>query len=176
MILGASGSVGSYAVQIAKHLGAKVTAVVSTSNLELARRIGADNVIDYKEKDLRSIKGRYEVIFDAVGKYSYTKIKHLLNPGGMYMTTDLSMNILFDSLITSIIGNKKARIAFTGLRDVADKKKDLELITLLAQQNKIKPIIDKVFTFDEIQKAHAHVATGSKKGNVVVRFNGEENE
>lgn len=171
LILGASGSVGSYALQLAKYMGAEVAAVSGTSNIEMLSELGANQAIDYKTTDIEKLSGNYNVIFDAVGKYSFSGVKHLLSKDGLYMTTDLSFGILRDMILTSVLGKRKAVISFTGLRDIADKQKDLELITDLVAKGVIRPVIDKVYPFEEIQSAHAHVNTGRKKGNVVVKLN-----
>ncbi len=170
LIIGASGSVGTYAVQMAKYFGAEVTGVCSTSNVELVKSLGADKVIDYKKEDYSKSKETYDVIFDTVGKGSYAECKHLLKPNGIFMTTFISATILYQMLISTRLSSKKAIISFTGMRSDADKSKDLKLIKKLIEEKKLKAVIDKKYSVEQIQEAHAHVDSGHKKGNVLVTF------
>ena len=170
LIIGASGSVGSFAVQFAKHFGAEVTGICSSYNLELVNSLGADKVIDYTEEDFTNNGEKYDIIFDTVGKSSFSECKNSLNASGKYLTTVIGIPILLQMLMTSISGKKKAVIAFTGLRPDKDKLKDLLFIKDLLQKNKLKPIIDKQFPFEKIVDAHRYVDKGHKKGNVVINI------
>lgn len=168
LINGASGSVGTAAVQIAKHLGAEVTGVCSTRNVALVRSLGADQVIDYTQTDFTRNGEQYDVIFDAVGKSSFSQAKKALKPEGIYLSTVLGLGIVLQMLRTSVMGSKKAKIAFTGLRSPADKTKDLLVLKKMAEAGRLKPIIEKRFTLEQIPEAHAYVDTGRKRGNAVV--------
>lgn len=170
LINGASGAVGSFAVQFAKHFGAQVSAVCSTANVEMVKALGADVVIDYKKEDFTKSSETYDVVFDAVGKTSFPRSKKILKPGGIFLTTVVGFPILLQMLRTSIIGKKKAAIAFTGLRALPDKAKDLQLISELIGQGKLKAHIDKQFPLEQIADAHRYVDAGHKRGNVVVNI------
>lgn len=141
LIYGASGSVGSYAIQIAKHYGAEVTGVCSTRNIQMVKSLGADSVIDYLTTDISKTEVYYDIIFDAVGKLSKTIAKSLLSNNGHIVST---------KMIT---------------------KESLELldeIKSMAELEAIHPFIDKTYSLEEIRKAHAYVDTGRKRGNIVI--------
>jgi NADPH:quinone reductase-like Zn-dependent oxidoreductase len=169
LIYGASGSVGSAAVQIAKYFETEVTAVCSSSNVELVKSIGADKVIDYTKEDFTQSGNTYDVIFDAVGKTTFSKAKKALNKNGVFLEAGIGLGIFPHVLWTSISGSKKAKIAATGLRPPKERTKDLVLLKQLLEEGKIKPVIDKTYPMNEIVKAHAYVDKGHKKGNVVIR-------
>ncbi|MEJ2617182.1 MAG: NAD(P)-dependent alcohol dehydrogenase [Ignavibacteriaceae bacterium] len=168
LIIGASGAVGTYAVQIAKYFGAEVSGVCSTSNLEMVKSIGADKVIDYTKEDFSTNGEKYDIIFDTVGKSSFSNCKNSLKKKGVFLTAVISTAILFQMLLTSKMSSKKAQIAFTGLRSASDKTKDLDMIKKLIESDKIKAVIDKTFTLEQIAEAHSYVDKGHKKGNVVI--------
>lgn len=170
LIIGASGSVGTYAVQVAKYYGAEITGVCSTTNLELVKSLGADFVIDYTKEDFTKNGITYDIIFDTVGKSSYPVCKNSLNNNGIFLTTFISWAILFQMLLTSKSKNKKAEIAFTGMRSVEDKKKDLLFIKELIESGKLKAVIDKTYKLEEAAQAHEYVDKGHKKGNVVLKL------
>jgi len=170
LIIGASGSVGTYAVQFAKYYEAEVTSVVSSANTELVKSLGSDYVIDYTREDFTKSGKTYNIIFDTVGKNSFSKSKSSLTKNGIFLTTFISGTILFEMLLTSILSSKKAKIIFTGMRSVPDKAKDLALIKDLVESGKIKPVIDKVYPMEQISEAHNYVDKGHKKGNVVIKF------
>lgn len=168
LIIGASGGIGTAAVQLAKHFGAEVTGVTSTANVELVKSLGADHVIDYKKEDFTRNHEAYDVIFDTVGKSSFAKAKKVLKAGGLYLTTVISLAILFQMLWTPRFGNKKAQIVFAGLRPNSEKNEYLQLLLELVEAGKFRPVIDRQFSFDEIAEAHRYVGTGRKKGSVVI--------
>jgi len=176
LIIGASGSVGTAAVQLAKYYGAQVTGVCSTSNLDMVKSLGADDVIDYRQEDFTKNGPTYDVIFDAVGKSSFSRSKSLLKPGGVYLSTGPTVGgfflntlvLLFQMLWTSKIGNKRAKFAATGLRPSSEKSKDLALLNDLIEAGTIKPVIDRRYPLEQIVEAHKYVEQGHKRGNVVL--------
>lgn len=169
LIYGASGSVGSAAVQVAKYFETEVTAVCSTDNVELVKAIGADYVIDYKNEDFTKNGKIYDLIFDAVGKTSFSKCKKSLSKNGVFLEAGVGFGILPTVLWTAMFGSKKARIAATGLRSPKERVKDLNLLKELLESGKIKPVIDKTYSLDQIVDAHKYVDTGRKKGNVAIK-------
>jgi NADPH:quinone reductase-like Zn-dependent oxidoreductase len=168
LIYGASGSVGTAAVQLAKYFGAVVTGVCSTANLELVKSLGADHVIDYTKEDFTQNGQTYDIIFDTVGKSSFSRCKSSLKQKGIYLEATLTLTILPQMLWTSKIGSKKAIIAFTGLRPPSERTKDLNVIKELIESGMIKPVIDRRFRLEQMSEAHQYVEKGHKKGNVVI--------
>ncbi len=168
LINGASGSIGTIAVQLAKYLGAEVIGVCSTANLELVKSLGADEVIDYTQEDFTQNLDSYDVIFDAVGKSNYWKCKRALKAGGIYLTTSLAPANLWGILWTSKFGTKKAKIEFAGLRSSTDKNNYMKLFLELVEKGQLKPVVDRVYPLSQISEAHRYVETGHKKGTVVV--------
>ena len=145
LVYGASGSVGSYAVQLARHFGAEVTGVCSTTNLDLVRSIGADHTIDYTREDFTMNEKKYDLIFDAVGKLSRSKCGNSLAGNGRY---------------TSV------------RRPTREKVEELEYVQKLAASGEIKVLIDREYPLDKIVEAHAYVESGRKRGNVVIHLSG----
>ncbi len=168
LIIGASGSIGSSAVQLAKHFGAEVTGVCSTANVELVKSLGADKVIDYKKEDYTHSRENYDVVFDTVGKSSFWQARRVLKTGGLYLTTIISPTILPLMLWTSKFGSKKAKIVFAGLRPANEKNGYLGLLLELVEAGHFKPVIDRHYPLEQIAEAHRYVETGRKKGNVVI--------
>ena len=138
LINGASGSIGTEAVQIARHYGAEVTGVCSTSNLELVKSLGADHVIDYTKEDFTATGRAYDIIFDTVAKSSFSRCKKALKPNGVYFVTAMSPAGLLLMLWTSIEGGKKAKNAATGLRKAEEQVKDLLFLNELVAAGEIK--------------------------------------
>lgn len=169
LVNGASGSVGAAAVQLAKHLGAEVTAVCGPAHVELVRSLGADRVIDYTREDFTAARDAYDVIFDAVGKSTFRRCRRALVPGGTYLTTVPSFAIMLQQL-TSKAGSRRAVILFTGLRKDADKVPDLEELATLVASGAFRPLIEREVTLDDIAVGHRIVDTGHKAGSVVVRL------
>lgn len=168
LIYGASGSIGTSAVQVARYLGAEVTGVCSTANLELVKSLGADNVIDYTKEDFTTSEQTYDIIFDTVGKISFTRCKGSLSQRGIFLEAGIGLGILPTVLWTSLLGRKKAKIAATGLRPPKERVKDLILLKELMETEKIKPVIDRRYPLEQIAEAHKYIDKGHKKGNVVI--------
>ncbi|NPD86790.1 NAD(P)-dependent alcohol dehydrogenase [Lentimicrobium sp. L6] len=169
LINGASGSVGAAAIQVAKYYGAIVTGVCSTSNLDLVKSIGADEVIDYTKVNFTKSGKKYNIIFDAVGKLSFSDAKKALTNEGVFLEAGIGLGIIPNVIYSSIFGKKKAKIAATGLRKSQERLKDLELLKGLMEEEIIIPVVDRTYPLEEISKAHSYVDLGHKKGNVVIR-------
>jgi NADPH:quinone reductase-like Zn-dependent oxidoreductase len=169
LIYGATGAIGSAAVQLLKYFDINVTAVCETKNIELMRSLGADNVIDYIKEDYTKDEQKYDFIYDAVGKSSFFKCNHLLQEGGIYISSDLgymAQNIflpLITPLIKSLIGNKKTVSPFP-----IDFRESLLFIKKLIEQGKFKAVIDREYQLDQIVEAYEYVEKGQKTGNVVI--------
>lgn len=168
LVNGASGSVGSAAVQIAKYYGAEVTGVCSAANVDLVKSIGADHVIDYTSEDFTQNGKTYDIIFDTVGKITFSHSRKSLKSDGIFLEAGMSIGILRHVLWTSAFGSKKAKIAATGLRPPHERVKDLNLLKELMEAGTIVPVIDRCYSLEEIADAHRYVDTGRKKGNVAI--------
>ena len=165
---GASGSVGSAAVQLARYYGANVTGVCSIANLEWVKSLGADHVIDYTLEDFTENGRTYDIIFDTVGKLSFSACKSSLTDEGVFLATIPSPAIMFQALWAAKSAGKKVRFAATGLRPASEKIKDLVFLTELIESGKLKPVIDRRYPLEKITEAHRYVEQGHKKGNVVI--------
>ena len=165
LVYGASGSVGTAGVQLAKHFGAHVTAVCDTKHVELVRSLGADKVIDYMHEDFTRNGETYDVIFDAVGKESFRRCRHSLKPGGTFVDTDPGFlwQIPVLALLTRWIGDKRVALGITRYA-----KRDVVLIKELIEAGTYRAVIDRRYPLDEIVEAHSYVETGQKTGNVVL--------
>jgi NADPH:quinone reductase-like Zn-dependent oxidoreductase len=166
LINGASGSIGTYAVQLARNLGADVTGVCSTGNLDMVKSLGANEVIDYTKEDFTGSGKSYEFIFDAVGKSSFRRCKSSLNRTGSYLSTGLGSFVpnLFFVAWTAVTGStKRAKLNTTvhGLDDLLHLKGLLET-------GKLKPVIDRCYPLEQTAEAHRYTEKGHKKGNVVI--------
>lgn len=170
LIVGASGSVGSAAVQLAHYFHAEVTGVCSTSSIDLVKSIGADKVVDYTKDDFTKNGETYDVIFDLVGKTRFSKCKNSLKQNGKFLQAAITLKVFPSVLWTSIFSSKKSLIMATGLRPPVERSRDLNFITQLVEKGEIKPIIDKIFPMEEIAEAHRYVDTGRKKGNVLIKI------
>lgn len=164
LIYGASGSVGTYAVQIAKSFGAEVTSVCSTQNKKLVKSLGADKIIDYTNEDFAKKNEEYDVIFDTTGKSSFESCMKALKRNGTYLQTVSEPMLLLRMQWIAKTSHKKL---FGGT--AAGTIEDLFFLRKLVEEGKIKPVIDKVYPFNEIVNAHRYVDQGHKKGNVVIK-------
>lgn len=169
LIIGASGSLGTAAVQIAADKGANVIGVCSSSNIELVKSLGAHTVIDYTKKDFTKESVKYDVIYDTVGKSTFNRCKPLLTENGVYMAPVLSFKLLFQSMWTSLFGKKKAKFSATGLEPKHELKKMLIEIQNMISDEKLMTVIDRKYTFEQVAEAHAYVDTGHKRGNVILQ-------
>ncbi|MBI3596864.1 MAG: NAD(P)-dependent alcohol dehydrogenase [Nitrospirae bacterium] len=164
LINGASGGVGSFAVQIAKACGAKVTAVTSRKNADFVRGLGADDVIDYTSEDFTKTGSRFDIIFDPIANRSFAECKSVLNPKGVYITTLPSLAMIFPILTTPIIGGKQARLV-----NVRARASDLGILTEWIEAGKIRPRIDKTFPLSKTAEAQAYSETGHARGKIVIK-------
>jgi len=159
LIYGASGSVGTFAVQLAKYFGAEVTGVCSTTNIKMVKSLGADKIVDYTKEDFTKNDQTYDVIFDAVRKMSFSRCKDSLTKKGVYITVDWP---LLTAFWTSIVGHRKVVFG------IANKVEDLTFLRELIEAGKLKSVIDKVYPLEQVIEAHRYVDKGHKKGNVVI--------
>ena len=163
LVNGAGGSIGTFGVQIAKAMGAEVTAVDSTIKEKMLRRIGADHFIDYTKEDFTKCGQTYDVIFSMVAKSSYSECVKALKPKGRYLMANPRISDMLRSLLTSKFTDKTAIFVFAG-------EKEEELLTLkeMIEEEKIKPIVDKVYSFLQAAEAHRRVETEKRLGTVVI--------
>ena len=169
LVNGATGAIGSAAVQLLKYFGLKVTAVCNTKNIELVKSLGADKVIDYTKEDFTKDEEKYNFVFDTVGKSSFFKCKPLLQSGGIYISSDLgymAQNVflpLITPIIKPMIGNKKTIFPVP-----TDIKGSILLIKKLIEEGKFKAVIDRKYPLEQIVEAYKYVEAGHKTGNVVI--------
>jgi len=163
LIIGAGGSIGTFAIQLARHFGAEVTGVDSTEKMDLLRSIGANHVIDYTMEDYTKNGEIYDLIIDVVGRQGVSWRLKLLKPDGDYFLAYAGLSHILLSLWTSLMSSKKLKIEAS-----SQKKEDLIFIKELLEAGKLKPIIDKSFHLEQMSEAHKYVETGHKKGNVVI--------
>jgi NADPH:quinone reductase-like Zn-dependent oxidoreductase len=168
LIYGASGSVGAAAVQLAKYYGAKVTGVCSTANLEWVKSLGADQIIDYTREDFTENGKTYDVIFDTVGKRSFSECKGSLSDEGIYLATVPTPVMMLQAWCTAKSRSKKVKFVAAGLRPAREKLKDLVFLTELIEMGKMKAVIDRCYPLEQIVEAHRYVEQGHKKSNVVI--------
>jgi len=165
VVYGASGSLGTAAVQIAKHLGAQVTGVCGPTHVELVHSLGADEVVDYTEADFRSAGPVYDAVIDAVGKYAFVRARRALRPGGIYVATDAGPYL--ESLLMAVPSRfaGSTRLVFAvGRRS----KQNLVFMRELIESGAYRPVIDQRYPLDQVVDAHRHVETWHKTGNVVL--------
>ncbi len=167
MVYGATGAIGSAAVQLLKHAGAHVTAVCPTANVALVKSLGADVVIDYQTQDFTNTNQRFDFIFDAVGKSSFGQCKPLLTAKGIYISTELGKNgenVLL-ALITPLFGGKRLLFPLPII-----SKEQLEFLKARVQNGEFTPVIDRHYTLNQIVEAYTYVESGKKVGNVVLKL------
>jgi NADPH:quinone reductase-like Zn-dependent oxidoreductase len=165
LVNGASGSVGTATVQLARHLGAHVTAVCNTQTLELARSLGADGVIDYTREDFTKNGATYDIVFDAVGKHSYRRCRRSLKPGGVFIATDGGWNFLY--ALPSRISDRRLKFGIAKY-----EKDDVLFLKRLIEAGEFRAVIDRRYPLEDVIEATRYVETGMKTGNVVLRVNG----
>ena len=160
LIYGASGSVGTFAVQLTKYFGAEVTGVCSTTNLEMVKSLGADKVIDYTKEDFTKSGEIYDIIFDTVRKISFSSCKSSLKKRGNYITTGFP---ILRALLNSMVGRKKVVFGVA-----PNRTEDLIFLKELIETGKLKAVIDRRYPLEQTAEAHSYVDKGHKKGNVVI--------
>jgi NADPH:quinone reductase-like Zn-dependent oxidoreductase len=165
LIYGATGSIGTAAVQLAKYFDADVTAVCNTENVELVSSLGADEVVDYLQEDFTKNGKTYDVVFDAVGKHSFRRCRRSLEPGGIYIETDLGFlwHVPILALLTRRIGDKRVTLPTPNYT-----KKDVLFLKELIEAGRYRPVIDRSYPLEEVVEATRYVETGQKTGNVVL--------
>jgi NADPH:quinone reductase-like Zn-dependent oxidoreductase len=168
LVYGASGAIGTAAVQLARHFGAHITAVCSTRNLELVKSIGADRVIDYTQDDFTKNGETYHVIVDAVGKLKFTQCLGSMEPGGLYFPTDGFGNLI-RALLPSRPGDKRVLFHIPPRQT----KQDVHFLKELVEAGEFRPVIDRRYPLEDVIEATKYVATGHKTGNVVLTVNGK---
>lgn len=167
LVYGATGAIGSAAVQLLKHFGINVTAVCNTKNVELVKSLGADVVIDYQTQDFTKTETKFHFIFDAVGKSSFSQCKPLLTEKGIYISTELGKNAenIFYALFTPMAGGKKVLFPIPTIN-----KEDVIFLKELVEKKEFKPVIDSYYKLDQIVEAYKYVEKGQKTGNVVIKI------
>lgn len=165
LINGASGSIGSACVQLARYHGADITAVCNPQDLDLLKSLGADKVMDYTREDFTAGTEQYDYILDAVGKSSFSKCKKILKHQGMYISSELGewAQNLFLHVWTSMFARQKVKFPIPSIT-----LKDIHFFKALIETNNYKTVIDRIYTIDEIVEAHKYVELGQKTGNVVI--------
>jgi NADPH:quinone reductase-like Zn-dependent oxidoreductase len=166
LVYGASGSIGTAAVQLAKHFGAEVTAVCPTQNVELVRSLGADEVVDYLQEDFTENGKTYDVVLDAVGKHSFRRCKGSLKPGGRYLETDLGFlwHVPLLALLTRWLGDKKVSLPIPTYT-----KEEVLLLKGVIEAGRYRAVIDRSYPLADVVEATRYVETGQKTGNVVLK-------
>ena len=169
VVYGASGAIGTAAVQIAKAAGARVTAVCDTARLEVVRALGADEVLDYTREDFTRTGATYDVILDAVGKHSFRRCRNALRPGGLYIETDLGFlwHVPALALLTRWIGSKRVTLPIPKYT-----KEDVEFVKGLVEAGRYRAVVDRTYPLEQVVEATRYVEAGHKTGNVVLTLDG----
>ncbi len=163
LIHGASGAIGTYAVQLAKYYGAEVTGVCSTTNAEMVKSLGAEKVIDYTIEDFTKSDEKYDFVFNVVGKTTFSQCKGILKPKGIYLDNMMEVNDFLKVLWTSIAGGKKIKGGVS-----TERAENLKFFIELIESGKLKPVIDRSFPIEKTAEAFHYVEQGHKKGNVII--------
>jgi NADPH:quinone reductase-like Zn-dependent oxidoreductase len=163
LIHGASGAIGTYAVQLAKYYGAEVTGVCSTTNAEMVKSLGAEKVIDYTIEDFTKSDERYDFVFDVVGKTTFSQCKGILKPKGIYLENMMEVKDFLKVLWTSIVGGKKIKGGVS-----TERAENLKFYIELIESGKLRPVIDRIFPLEKTAEAFRYVEQGHKKGNVII--------
>jgi NADPH:quinone reductase-like Zn-dependent oxidoreductase len=167
LVNGASGSIGSSGIQLAKHFGARITAVTDTKSLNLARSLGADEVIDYTKENFTRINKKFDFIFDAVGKSSFGQCKKILDPNGIYFSTELGpgWENIYMAIWSSMFGKQKVIFPIP-----KESKEEIIFFKTLAEAGELRPVIDRDYPLEMIVEAYQYVETGKKTGTVVINM------
>ncbi len=168
LIIGASGSLGTSAIQLAKYYGAEVTGVCSNRNISLVKSLGADCVIDYSLENYLNSSIKYDLVYDTIGVSSFGKVKNILSKDGKYISPVLKLSLLLQMLWTSVIGSKKARFEATGMKKKDELKELIFKLLDIFKEGKLKTVIDRQFPLEKVAQAHAYIDTGHKKGNIII--------
>lgn len=171
-IYGASGSVGTASIQVAKAFGATVTAICSDANFDLVKSLGADFVINYRKDEFTENGSTYSIIFDTLGKLCFSKCKNSLTPEGVYLDAN-GIGTIFPMMWTSLFGGRKAILATTYTRSAEVNLADLETLKTLFEQGSFRAVIDKRYSLSDLASAYLYVDTGRKKGNLVINISHE---
>lgn len=163
LINGASGSMGTMAVQLAKHFGAEVTGVCSSSKMDLVKSLGADQVIDYTQEDFTQNGKTYDIIFDVSSQSSFSRCKNSLKPNGRYLVTNMGLAPIIQTFWTKLTGGKKVIFALS-----IEKNDALVFLKGLIEAGKLKPVIDRSYPLEQTAEAHRYVEAGHKRGSVVI--------
>lgn len=168
LVYGATGAIGSAAVQLAKHFGVRVTAVCNSQNVALVKSLGADEVLDYTKQDYTQTSNRYHFVFDAVGKTSFGTCKPVLTENGIYISTELGKNSenVFLALISPFSKGKKVLFPIP-----TSNKDDVEFLKSLGERGELKPVVDRSYPMSQIVEAYKYVESGQKTGNVLLTIN-----
>ncbi len=171
VVYGASGSIGTAGVQLAKHLGARVTAVCDTKNVELVRSLGADDIVDYTREDFTRNGETYDVVFDAVGKHSFRRCRRSLKRGGVYLETDLGFmwHAPLLALLTRWIGDKRVTIPIPKYT-----RENVVFLKELIEAGEYRAVIDRTYPLSDVVEATRYVETGQKTGNVVLTVGADQ--
>lgn len=166
LVYGATGAIGSAAVQLLKHFGANVTAICSTPYMNMVKSLGANHVIDYTKEDYSNSEQRYDFIFDAVGKSSFGKAKKVLTENGIYISTELGKNS--ENVFLAMIAKYKKKKVLFPIPSIT--KSDVDFLQSLAIAGKFKPVIDRAYTLEQMVEAYRYVESGLKIGNVIIKI------
>jgi len=168
LINGASGALGTSAIQIAKHMGAHVTAVCSRRNTGLVKSLGADEVIDYQQKDFTKREVLYDYVYDTIGKSSFKACKNILTESGVYLSPVLNFSLIGQMMLTALFGKKKAKFEATGTNTEEKLRFMLSNVVDIYKTGRLKTTIDRQFPLEKLAEAHRYIDAGHKRGNVVI--------